>query len=105
MGICSDLEVRDLLLSPLVERVVRESQVAESRQASFAGGPVVGRNEDNGVVQLACSFERIKDPPDLCIHMIQHGGKDLHLPCVELLLLGLQAVTALRRGRTSARPQ
>ena len=75
--------------------------------AAFGRGTVVGSEHDDGVVQLAHFLQMRDHPADMVVGLLHEAGKHLHLPCVEFLRVGRQAVPCLdlirARGKLGAR--
>ena len=60
--------------------------VESAGQPALAAGAVVGRDEDQRVVEFADAFELVDDAADLQVDPFHLCGEDFHLPRVELLL-------------------
>ena len=51
--------------------------------APLGGRAVVGRQHDDGVVEFAQAVDKVDDPAQVVVGLLQEGRIDLHLPGVE----------------------
>ena len=63
-----------------------------SLQATLTTGAIVGGDHDQRVRKRTRAIERRNDAADLVIHMLELGGKCLHLAGIQLLLLGRERI-------------
>jgi hypothetical protein len=79
----------------LVDRAVR---------AALAGGAVVGRVDDDGVVELARLLEVVDDATDLVIGVLAEAGIDLDHAAEQPLLVVRQRLPGTHRVARCERP-
>ena len=78
-----------------MERPNAAGLAAEHGPQIVALGPVVGEEDDDGVVVLADLLQVVEEPPDVPVEVLHHRGVDLHL----------SAQLGVRRGREVNRPR
>ena len=57
----------------------RGEDIGRSLGGSFAGSPIVGHDQDDGIVRLTEVAQGLHQPPDIAVHIGDHGGIDLHV--------------------------
>ena len=57
----------------------RGEDIGRSLGSSFAGSPVIGHDQDDGVIRLVQITQGLHQPPDIAVHIGDHGGIDLHV--------------------------
>jgi len=68
----------------------RGEDIGRALGGSFAGSSVVRHDQHQGVVGLTEVAQRLHQPPDIAVHISDHGGIDLHVAGKDPPLDGVQ---------------
>ena len=77
----------------------RREHIGGAGLRPLGGTAIVGKQQHQRVVGDPQLLQPLHQPPDIGVHIRQHGGIDLHVARIERLLLGAQAVPGLRARR------
>ena len=96
------LDQRELLLRRQRDAVLHRHLVERAGDRAFHAGAVVAEDvDDQRVVELAQLVDRVEQAADVPVGVLLEAGVDLHLACVELLLV--VAGASPRPGSASGR--
>ena len=68
------VDARDLLLDRLALQVVGTHGVDHAERPALLAGAIVGHDDDQRVVELACRLEETQQPREMLVGVVEHGG-------------------------------
>ena len=64
----------DLVLDRFAHHVERAHRVDEAEWAAFLAGAIVGHHHDNGVIEHAGLLQRVEQPSEVLVEVVEHRG-------------------------------